>query len=133
MSTNHNLSEEKEDQKRYRTEVLPLTGPRLTARPNRLPRKMSVRVHFALRPQKRDGLSGTGTGTGGGGGGDERVKARPRIRPKKTRETVDRRQNNRSVKAVSPRLYAATSALRNCCFSCRAAGQSQGQCLLHSC
>ena len=25
---------------------------------------------------------------------------------------------------VSPRLCAATSALRKCCFSCRAAGQS---------
>ena len=77
MSTNHNLSEEKEDQKRYRTEVLPLTGPRLTARPNRLPRKMSVRVHFALRPQKRDGLSGTGTGGGGGGRKSEGSTAYP--------------------------------------------------------
>ena len=44
-------------------------------------------------------------------------------RPKKTGETVDRRQNNGSVKAVSPRHCAATCALRNCCFICRA-GQS---------
>ena len=44
-------------------------------------------------------------------------------RPKKTGETVDRRQNNGSVKAVSPRHCPATSAPRNCCFSCRA-GQS---------
>ena len=34
VSTNHNLSEEKGEPKRYRTEVLPLTS--LTARPNRL-------------------------------------------------------------------------------------------------
>ena len=38
-------------------------------------------VHFALRPQKRDGLLGTGTG----GEGDERVKARLRIPPEKDR------------------------------------------------
>ena len=38
-------------------------------------------------------------------------------RPKKTGDTVDRRQNNGSVKAVSPRHCAATSALRNCCFN----------------
>ena len=35
VSTNHNFSEEKGEQKRYRTEVLPLTR-NLTARPNRL-------------------------------------------------------------------------------------------------
>ena len=44
-------------------------------------------------------------------------------RPKKTGETVDRRQNNGRVKAVSPRHCPATSALRNCCFNC-CAGQS---------
>ena len=44
-------------------------------------------------------------------------------RLKKTGETVDRRQNNGSVKAVSPRHCPATCALRNCCFSC-CAGQS---------
>ena len=33
---------------------------------------------------------------------------------------MDRRQNNGSVKAVSSRHCAATSALRNCCFNCRA-------------
>ena len=49
----------------------------------------------------------------GGGGEDERVKARPRKPPEKTGETVDRRQNNGSVKAVSPRHCAATSALRS--------------------
>ena len=36
---------------------------------------------------------------------------------------MNRRQNDGSVKAVSPRHCAATSALRNCCFNCRA-GQS---------
>ena len=40
--------------------------------------------------------------------------------PKKTGETVDRRQNNGSVKAVSPRHCPTTSAPRNCCFNCRA-------------
>ena len=39
------------------------------------------RVHFALRPQKRDGLLGTETG----GEEDERVKARPRKPPEKDR------------------------------------------------
>ena len=56
-------------------------------------------------------------------GRDDRVKARPRNRPKKTGETVDRRQNNGIVKAVSPRHCPATCALRNCCFNC-CAGQS---------
>ena len=54
-------------------------------------------------------------------------------RPKKTGETVDRRQNNGSVKAVSPRHCPATSALRNCCFMCRAWAESQEQCPLHYC
>ena len=36
---------------------------------------------------------------------------------------MDRRQNNGSVKAVSPRHCPATSAPGNCCFNCRA-GQS---------
>ena len=58
----------------------------------------------------------------GGGGEDERVKATG-YRPKKTGETVDRRQNNGSIKAVCPRHCAATSAPRNYCFSCRV-GQS---------
>ena len=48
-------------------------------------------------------------------------------RPKKTGETVDRRQNNGSVKAVSPRHCPATCALCNCSFSC-CAGQSLRQC-----
>ena len=73
----------------------------------------------ALHPRRRDGLLGTGTEWEG----DDRVKARPRNRPKKTGETVDRRQNNGSVKAVSPRHCPATCALRNCCFN-RCAGQS---------
>ena len=44
-------------------------------------------------------------------------------RPKKTGETGDRRQNNGSVKPVSPRHCPATCALRNCSFNC-CAGQS---------
>ena len=43
-------------------------------------------------------------------------------------ETVDRRQNNGSVKAVSPRYCPATCALRNCCFNCCAWTESQRQC-----
>ena len=42
-----------------------------------------------------------GSGVGGGGGG-ERVKARPRAPTRKSEEAVDRRQNDGSVKAVSP-------------------------------
>ena len=42
------------------------------------------------------------------------------LRPGKTEEAVDRRQNNGSVKAVSPRHCVATSVLRSCCFNCRA-------------
>ena len=55
-------------------------------------------------------------------------------RPKKTGETVDRRQNNGSVKAVSPRHCPATCALRNCssvqllCWT-----ESLRQCPLHRC
>ena len=89
-------------------------------------------VHFALRPQKRDGLLGTGTG-GVGGGGTKESRHDRGYRPKKTGETVDRRQNNGSVKAVSPRHCPATSAPRNCCFNCRAWAESQGQCPLHRC
>ena len=66
---------------------------------------------------------GDGDGRGGGGEEGERVKARPQIPPEKDRRDVDRRQNNGSVKAVSPRHCPATSAPRNCCFNCRA-GQS---------
>ena len=66
-------------------------------------------------------------GGGGGAGGRWKREREWRLdrgnRPKKTGETVDRSQNNGSVKAVSPRHYAATSAPRNCCFNCRA-GQS---------
>ena len=92
--------------------------------------------HFALRPQKRGGLLGTGTGWGGGGGGGGGTKEWRLDRgyhPKQTGETVDRRQNNGSVKAVSPCHCPATSALRNCCFNCCAWAEWQGQCPLHCC
>ena len=59
-----------------------------------------------------------GEGGGGGGGGGAREWRLDRgYRPKKTGETMDRCQNNGSVKAVSPRHCVATSALRNCCFN----------------
>ena len=53
------------------------------------------------------------------------MKARPRAPTGKTEEAVDRRQNNGSVKAVSPRHFAATSVLCNCCFNCCARAESQ--------
>ena len=43
---------------------------------------------------------------------------------KKTGETMDRRQNNGSVKVVSPRHCPATCALSNCFFNC-CAGQNR--------
>ena len=54
-------------------------------------------------------------------------------RPKKTGETVDRRQKNGSVIAVSPRHCLATTALRSCCVNCRAWAESQRQYPLHCC
>ena len=72
-----------------------------------------------LRPQKRGCLLGTGTR----GKGTKGWRLDRGYRPKKTGETVDRRQNNGNVKAVSPRHCAANRAPRNCCFNCRA-GQS---------
>ena len=83
-----------------------------------------------------DGVRGWGGGGGGGRGGGEGTKEwrlDRGYRPKKTGETVNRRQNNGSVKAVSLRHCPATSALRNCCFNCRAWAESQGQCPLHCC
>ncbi len=81
-----------------------------------------------VHTEKR-GLLGTGTG----GMGTKEWRLDRGYRPKKTGETVDHRQNNGSVKAVSPRHCPATSALRNCCFNCRAWAESQGQCPLHCC
>ena len=69
-------------------------------------------------------FTSTEAGTGQEGGGGRKSERLDRgYRPKKTGETVDRRQNNGSVKAVSPRHCPATSALRNCWFN-RRAGQS---------
>ena len=66
------------------------------------------------------------------------MKARPRVPTRKPEEAVDRRQNNRSdkamdlyicryrsmVKAVSRRRCVATRVLRSCCLNC-CAEQSQ--------
>ena len=46
------------------------------------------------------------------GRGRESDRLDRRNRPKKTGETVNRRQNNGNVKAVSPRRCVATSVLR---------------------
>ena len=80
--------------------------------------------HFALRPQKRGGLLGTG------GKGMKEWRLELEYRPK---ETMDHRQNNGSVKAVSPRHCPATCALCNSCFNCCAWAESQKQCPLHCC
>ena len=50
---------------------------------------------------------------------------------KKTGETVDRRQNNGSVKAVSLRHCPSTCALCNCCINCCA--WTESQCPWHRC
>ena len=57
--------------------------------------------YVALRPRRRDDLLGTGT-EWERGQGDWLDRGN---RPKKTGETVDRRQNNGSVRAVSPRSF----------------------------
>ena len=43
------------------------------------------------------------------------MKARPHAPTRKTEEAVDRCQNDKNVKAVSPRHCVATSVPRNCC------------------
>ena len=85
--------------------------------------------NVALRPRKRDGLLGMGTE----GEGSKEWRLDCGNRPKKTRETVDRHQNNGNVKAMSLRHCPATCALRNCCFNCCAWTESQRQCTLHRC
>ena len=70
---------------------------------------LSLWFSVALRPQRRVGRESERLDRGN--------------RPKKTGETVDRRQNNGSVKTVSPRHCPATCALRNCSFNC-CAGQN---------
>ena len=75
--------------------------------------------YVALRPRRRDDLIRDGDRVGRGQG-DWLDRGN---RPKKTGETVDRRQNNGSVKAVSPRHCPATCAPCNCSFNC-CAGQS---------
>ena len=77
---------------------------------------MIIRDHIVLRPQKWGCLSGTGQG--GGKGRTREWRLDRGYRPKKTGETVDHRQNNGNVKAVSSRHCAVTRALRNCGFNC---------------
>ena len=61
---------------------------------------------------------------GGGGNGTREWRLDCGYCPKKTGESVDRRQNNGNVMVVSPRHSAVTSAPCNFCFNCHA-GQSQ--------
>ena len=74
--------------------------------------------HFAFRPQKRGSLLGTGTGGQKSEGSTaDTVRKRPE-RPWTAARTME------VFKAVSPRHCPATCVLRNCCFNCRALGQS---------
>ena len=86
-----------------------------TGSPGRPPR-LSQSSWTLLRPQRRGCLLRTWEGGGGGGG---EMKARPRAPTRKTKDTVDRRPNNKNVKAVSSRHCAAASALWlvECCFT----------------
>ena len=86
-------------------------------------------------PRKRGGLLGTWDrgGRGQRGKGTKEWRLDLGYRPKETGETVDRRQNNGSVKAVSPRHCPATCALRNCSFNCCVWAESQRQCPLLCC
>ena len=84
---------------------------------------MSTEARWLIRDGDR-----VGRGRQSEGSTAETLRKRPE-RP----WTVDRRQNNGSVKAVSPRHCPATCALRSCCFNCRAWAESQGQCPLHCC
>ena len=119
VSANHNLFEEKGEPKRYRTEVLPLTSltPYRQAKPVH---KLSPLFSCCLTSTEARWPIRDGDRVGRGRESERLDRGN---RPKKTGETVDRRQNNGSVKAVSPRHCPATCALRNCSFNC-CAGQS---------
>ena len=87
------------------------------------------RTHFfsvALRPRKRGGLLGTGWGEGG----TKEWRLDLEYRPKETGESVDRRQNNGSIKAVSPRHC---QRLVHCATAVSTAVFGQSQCQLHCC
>ena len=118
VSTNYNLFEEKGEPKRYRTEVLPLTS--LTPYRQAKPAHNSCVFSCCLTSTEARWPISDGDRVGRGRESERLDRGN---RPKKTGETVDRRQNNGSVKAVSPRHCPATCALRNCSFNC-CAGQS---------
>ena len=85
--------------------------------------KSYVEESFCLTSTETRLLIRDGDWRGGVGGGGERVKAQSHAPTRKTKEAVDRRQNNKNVKAVSPRHCAAACVPRNCCLNCRE-GQS---------
>ena len=74
--------------------------------------------YVALRPRRRDDLFRDGTEWEG-----DRVIGSTAEPPEKTGETVDRRQNNGSVKRCPLAIAQRTCALCNCSFNC-CAGQS---------
>ena len=91
--------------------------------------KLDGQDHFDLRPQKRGCLLGTGDMRGRGreneGATADTARKRPE-RPWTAARTME------VLRPCPPLHCAATSALSNCCFNCRA-GQSQGQCPLRCC
>ena len=128
MSTNHNLKR-KESRSGIEPRSFRLPAYRLTARPNRLTSLPAFLLSCCLTTTEARWPIRDGDRVGRGRESERLDRGN---RPKTTGETVDRRQNNGSAKAVSPRHFPATCALRNCCFNC-CAGQSLRQCPLHRC
>ena len=78
--------------------------------PDQVAAAMGPAESFCLRSTKARLLIRDGDG----GEGEQKVKARLRVPTRKTEDAVDRRQNNKDVKAVSLRHCAATSVLCIC-------------------
>ena len=110
--------EEKGEPQQIRTEVLLLTS--LTPYHKAKPAHTRSILHCCLTSTEARWPIRDGDRVGRGRESERLDRGN---RPKKTGETADRHQNNRSVKAVSPRHCPATCALRSCSFNC-CAGQS---------
>ena len=71
-------------------------------------------------------------GGGGGGGESEREREKVRLHAADPHDqalrpwTARRQNNNKNIKAASPRHCVATTVPRNCCFKCCAEQHSQG-------
>ena len=77
--------------------------------------------------------AGGGGGGGGGGGRESEGSTADAARKRPERPWTTARTMEVLRRCMSPHHCAATSALRNCCFNCRAWAESQGQCPLHCC